>query len=248
MKLLRSNKTFIFLVLVLGIVSAMNVFLPQGVMVGEYELPASKSVMAVVSFFIITFLYGGLGLVGLHLSLKLGFTEIWDLNVSNYQRFMQPALAGIAIGVFFIASDYIFSQFNDLGHIPHPPFPTSLTASIAAAIGEEIIFRLFFISFWLWLISQILLKGRWQNLLFWIITGISAILFGVIHLPSLMLLFDFGTFSEIPLSLLSEIILLNSLLSFFAAYFLKRFGFLAAVGIHFWADIVWHVIFGLMIK
>ena len=248
MKILRSNKTFILLVFVLGIVSAINLFLPQGTMVGEFELPASKPFMAVVSFFIITFLYGGLGLLGIHLSGKLGFVEIWDINVTNYQRFIQPALVGLGIGVFFIASDFVFSQFNGLGHIPHPPFPTSLTASIAAAIGEEIIFRLFFISFWLWLISQILLKGKWQKLLFWIITGLSAITFAIGHLPSVMLLFDIGSFSEIPLSLLTEVILLNGLLSFFAAYFLKKFGFIAAVGMHFWADILWHVVFGLMIK
>jgi hypothetical protein len=45
--------------------------------------------------------------------------------------------------------------------------------------------------------------------------------------------------------LLVEMILLNGILSLIAAYYFKKSGFLAPVGIHFWADIVWHVIWGL---
>jgi len=40
--------------------------------------------------------------------------------------------------------------------------------------------------------------------------------------------------------------LLNGLMSIFAAYYFRKYGFLAPVGIHFWADIVWHVLWGLI--
>jgi hypothetical protein len=50
--------------------------------------------------------------------------------------------------------------------------------------------------------------------------------------------------SEIPSALLAEIILLNGALSLFAAHYFRKFGFLAPVGIHFWADVIWHVIWG----
>lgn len=248
MKLSRSNKTYILLILVLSIVSGLNVFLPQGMMAGDFELPASKPVMALALFFMMIFFYGGLGLLGLYFSSKLGFARIWDNNVSINQRFLQPAAVGFLIGVFFIISDFIFNHFFGLPHIPHPPFPTSVTSSIAAAIGEEIVFRLLFISFWLWLISKVILNGKWQNTLFWIITGFSAIAFSIGHLPSIMFLFDYQSFSDIPASLFTEVILLNGVLSFFSAYFLKKFGLLAAVGIHFWVDIIWHVLFGLLIN
>jgi hypothetical protein len=46
--------------------------------------------------------------------------------------------------------------------------------------------------------------------------------------------------------LLLEIFLLNGLLSFFAAFYFKKSGFLAPVGIHFWTDIVWHTLWGLI--
>ena len=210
------------------------------------QLPASKPVIALASAAIILVLYGGLGFLGLKLSQKLGFADLWDPKVSNKQRFLLPALIGICLGIFFIIADAIFSQFQALGPLPHPPFPTSLAASAAAGIGEELIFRLFFISFGVWLISYVLLKGKWQNQIFWIVAVLSALAFALGHLPSMMLLLDFKTVGEIPPALMSEIILLNGVLSLFAAYYFRKFGFLAAVGIHFWADVVWHVIWGVV--
>jgi hypothetical protein len=44
---------------------------------------------------------------------------------------------------------------------------------------------------------------------------------------------------------LAEIILMNGILSIFAAYYFKKFGLFAPMGIHFWADIVWHTIWGI---
>lgn len=50
--------------------------------------------------------------------------------------------------------------------------------------------------------------------------------------------------SEIPVALIGEIVLLNGALSLLATYYFRRYGFLAAVGVHFWTDVVWHVIWG----
>jgi hypothetical protein len=148
--------------------------------------------------------------------------------------------------VFLIISDLIFSRYNGIGRFQHPAFPGSLLASLSAGIGEEILFRLFFIPFWVWLISSIILKGKWQNLVFWLISSVSAIAFGLGHLPALMFLYGFPTFGDVPPTLLFEIILLNGVISMFAAYFMRKHGFLAAAGIHFWTDVVWHVLWGLV--
>jgi hypothetical protein len=61
-----------------------------------------------------------------------------------------------------------------------------------------------------------------------------------------MALFGWKTIGEIPPALMSEIILLNGVVSIFAAYYFRKFGFLAPVGIHFWTDVVWHVVWGVM--
>lgn len=242
-----SVKIFIGLIKLLALLAAVNVFLPQGSFlphIPEQEFPASKPVFALVNAAIMLILYGGLGLLGLNLSQKLGFTNIWDTRITLKQRFLIPALIGIGIGIFFIITDTILSQFHGLGAFPHPPFPTSLAASAIAGIGEEIIFRLFFISFWVWLISYVILKKKWQNQVFWSVTLFSALAFTAGHTPSIMILLGLDSVNEIPFALLSEIILLNGVLSFFTAYYFRKFGFLAAVGIHFWTDVIWHVVWG----
>jgi len=240
----KSIKIYLSLVIILAICSVINVFLPYVVVQGP--LPASKPVMALATFAITLFLYGGLGFLGLYLSRKLGFAKIWDKNVSNKQRFLTPLFIGIILGVFLIVMDLIFSQFNEIGRFIHPPFPTSIFVSISAGIGEEIIFRLFFISFWVWLISSLILKGKAKNKVFWIISIISAFGFAIGHIPSIMILFGMKSITEISPILWGEIILLNGTISIFCAYYFRKYGFLAAVGIHFWTDIVWHVVYGII--
>ncbi|GAH29819.1 unnamed protein product, partial [marine sediment metagenome] len=92
-----------------------NVFLPQGVFLSTQTLPASKPVLALANAAIMLILYGGLGFLGLKLSSKLGFADIWDLKVSNKQRFLIPALVGGVVGIFFILADVVFSKFHSLG-------------------------------------------------------------------------------------------------------------------------------------
>jgi len=180
------------------------------------------------------------------LSRKVGFTDIWEKTVSNKERFITSALVGLVLGVFFIVIDRLVSPLTPFGGLPHPAFPASLVASATAAIGEEIMFRLFFISFWVWLISHVILKQRGKNVVFWIVAVLSAVAFSAGHLPSVVMMKGLATPSQIPPLVLGEIFLLNSALSLSAACFFKKNGILAAMGIHFWADIVWHVVYGLV--
>lgn len=246
MEISKSNKIYFGLILILAILAAINVLLPQGDFLPSQQLPASKPVLALVNFLIMLILYGGLGFLGLKLSRKLGFADIWAPTVTNKQRFFIPAVIGIGTGGFFIIADIIFSQFHTQGPFPHPPFPTSLVTSAVAGIGEEVIFRLFFIPFWVWLISHVILKKKWKAQIFWITAVISAITFALGHMPTVMMLYDFNAISQIPVALIVEMLFLNGVVSMFAAYYFKKFGFLAAVGIHFWTDIVWHVIWGMI--
>ena len=96
----------------------------------------------------------------------------------------------------------------------------------------------------MWLVSHIILKDRWRNSIFWVVAVFSWLAFAAGHTPSVMILFGLRKFGDIPAALLGEIILINGVLSLFAACYFRRYGFLAEVGVHFWADIVWHVIRG----
>ncbi len=72
----------------------------------------------------------------------------------------------------------------------------------------------------------------------------SAILFTVMHIPSIFAVYNIESVKDMPQILLVELFLLNGTLSLFAAYNFKKYGILTAIGIHFWADVVWHVVYG----
>ena len=243
----RSTKTFFVLLGILVLAAASNSFLPQGelgTMMPQSTIPAWQ--IALGGAGITAVLYGLLGFIGLTLWRKLGFPEIWAETVSNRQRFLVPALAGGIAGLVLILADLVFSQFNGIGRLIHPPFPTSLVASISAGIGEEIIFRLFFVSFWTWLVGKVILRGRGLTIVYWIVATFSAIAFAAGHLPSLMIILGATDPAQLSPVLLLQVFLLNGLISFIAAYYFKKYGFLAPVGVHFWADVVWHVLWGLI--
>ena len=151
----------------------------------------------------------------------------------------------LRVAFILIIGDLAFAPINGIGRFPHPPFPTSAVAALAAGIGEETIFRLFFISVWTWLISNLILRGRLQAPVYAVFSVFSAIAFGFSHLPAIMALNNWATLSQVPPVLLAELLLLNGIMGLVAAYAFKKWGFLAPVGVHFWADVVWHVIWGL---
>ncbi|GAJ19993.1 unnamed protein product, partial [marine sediment metagenome] len=100
MMLTKPIKIYFGLIVLFALLTALNVFLPQGDLIEQLgvELPASKPIMAVAIFFIMLIVYGSLGFVGLTLSKKLGFAGLWDKKVSNKQRFLNPLIVGVIIG------------------------------------------------------------------------------------------------------------------------------------------------------
>jgi hypothetical protein len=239
----------ICLIVAFAILSAINVLLLQGVAgaaTPPATMPAPLPIIALISAGIVLVLYGAIGLIGFFLARKIGLPELWDSHITNRQRFLIPALIGAAVGVVLIIGDLIFSPINGIGHFPHPPFPISIVAALAAGIGEETVFRLFFISLWTWLVSKVILRGRFQPVVYWVVSVLAALAFGISHLPSILYLQNWTSMSQVPPALLAEILLLNGLMALAAAYYFRKFGFLAAVGVHFWADVIWHVIWGVL--
>ena len=105
-----SNRIFILLIAVYALAASISVFLPQtslGLPTPTDQLPASLPVLALVSAGVALILYGGLGFIGLVLSRKLSLPEIWDLAVTNRQRFLIPAMVGLGVGVVIIIGDLI---------------------------------------------------------------------------------------------------------------------------------------------
>ena len=245
-KLSPSTAVFIGLAVLNAILAAAATFMPQGTAVVMPEGETDLLPIALLNGAMVLVLYGGLGYVGLRLTRTLGYPDLLDTRVTTRQRFVNPCIAGLWLGLLFIIADNIFSRFHQYGPLPHPPFPTSIVASLSAGIGEEMVFRLFFIPLLVWLVSRVVLKGAQERVTFWNAAIFSAVFFAAGHIPAVMYLLDVGTLSELPAAMMAEIFLLNGILSLVAAYFLRRSGYLAAVTVHTSADIVWHVIWGLL--
>jgi hypothetical protein len=249
MKKSASTRTFVLLIVVYSILAGVSVFMQMGAATGVTPAPPppmSLPMLALVNAGLVFVLYGGLGLLGLFCARKIGLPEIWEPSVTNRQRFLIPALIGAAGGIIVILLDVLFSPINGIGHLPHPGFPLSVIAAITAAIGEETLFRLFFISFWTWLVSKVILRGRWETPIYWVVSVISAIAFAMSHVPTVMYLEGWKTMSQVPQLLMVELLLLNGIIGLAAAWAFKRYGFLAPVGVHLWTDVVWHVLWGLL--
>ena len=243
----KSFKAYSFLILILAISAAVVSVMPMGMEIQGMEnmqLPAPPLVIALANFFIMIIVYGGLGIVGIFLGEKTIIPDLWNDKITNKQRFIIPFIIGSVCGLFMIATDQLFFHFTDLDHIPHPIFPASVFASATAGIGEEIIFRLFFISFWLWLIGKVLFKAKHYQTIYWVLAVFSILLFTGAHLPSVILLYDIKDVSNFPVNLLLEVFIINAIVSFATIWYFKKNGILAAILIHFWADIIWHTAYG----
>ena len=116
-----------------------------------------------------------------------------------------------------------------------------LLASFYGGIAEEILLRLFVMSFLVWLgrfISKTS-EGRPTSVIFWIANILAAVLFGLGHLPTVSLL--------VPLTLLviARTVVLNGLIGVAFGWLYWKRGLESAIVAHFSADIVLHVLLAL---
>lgn len=189
-------------------------------------------------------LYGLLGLGGIWFARKLSLPGVFRTGARWRDWLIVPMVIGVGLGVVLIVGDRLFALASkDWAGFPHPGFPLSLIASATAGIGEEILFRLFALGLWAFLLDWILKPwnvGRRAPL--WIANVLAALAFAASHLPSTMMILGASTPGELPTVVLAEVFVLNSLVGIVAGRQYVRQGLVAAVGIHFWTDVVWHIL------
>jgi len=198
------------------------------------------------NFALIFVVYGLLGLLGLYFVRKNGWPQIFKEGEGKKNLFYRPLALGIFSGVFIIAGSYVFGMFHNLGKLPHPEFPFSIVASVGAGIGEEVLMRLLIMSFWAWVLNLIFKKFINRGITDWIAVIIAALVFGIAHLAGPVYMYNFSSISQVPIIFIVELLVLNGAIGILAGREMVKYGFVAAVGIHFWADIVWHVVYPLV--
>ena len=121
------------------------------------------------------------GLIGIWFARRTGFPEAWDARVSNRQRFVIPALVGLAFGVPFIAHDVVTHYSQIIAAQRGLPganiaLPAALVIYPGGAIIVEVVYRLLALPLLLWLISNVLLRGRGQLAVFVVLALLSSLI------------------------------------------------------------------------
>jgi hypothetical protein len=186
-----------------------------------------------------------MGYVGLLLARRTGFPEIWDGRISNRQRFLIPCIVGLIYGVITVAP-LLLGESNRLhplatGSDIHVKFPLSIPYYTYGTLLLEVFLRLFCVPLLVWLISNVILRGRWQTPVFWFAACIVAL-----YEPMPYMMEDFagttplGSLYVVFKTVISPLFISNVV----AAYLFRKYGFLAPVVMRLSHYLIWHIIYG----
>lgn len=210
------------------------------------DMGVSNAVLGLANAGIVIVLYGILGFIGMWLARKLGLPGVFSDDGNWRGWFFIPLVLGAGCGVLLIIGDILFAPINGFGPFPHPTFPVSIFASLSAGIGEEMMFRGFVFGLWGLLLNWLFKRFNQNNLAMWIANIIAALVFGAGHLGTIFFLTHAASFSDLSPVLLTETFLLNGILGLVAGQRYMKDGLVAAAGVHFWNDVVFHVLYGLI--
>ena len=210
------------------------------------DMGMSNAVLGLINVGIVLVLYGALGLAGYWFARRLGLPGIYSPD-GNWRRwFLIPFVLGLVCGGFVVFGDILFAPINGIGRFPHPGFPVSILASFSAGIGEEILFRSFVFGVWSFILNWLLKRFKGRAAALWIANVIAAVAFAASHLASAFILTGATSIAELSPILLLEGLLLNGVIGIIAGQRYMKDGLVAAAGVHFWTDIVFHVIWGIV--
>jgi len=239
----------LLLVYALSILITYTFFMDQiaaAVGVPMPEMPVPDAVLGLANAGIYLVIYGLLGLAGYWFARKLGLPGIFSED-GNWRRWvLLPLLLGLVCAVGVVVGDMLFAPINGFGHLVHPPFPLSIFASLSAGIGEEIMFRGFVFGLWAFILNWLFKRFNGRTAALWIANVIAALAFAAGHLGTVLVLTGASSLSELSPVLLAEIFLLNGVIGLVAGERYMKDGLVAAMGVHFWTDIVFHVLYGLL--
>ncbi|MGE5462585.1 MAG: type II CAAX prenyl endopeptidase Rce1 family protein [Syntrophothermus sp.] len=210
------------------------------------DMGVSNVVLGLANAGIILVVYGLAGLAGYWFAHKLGLPGIYSEEGNLRRWVLIPLLLGLIVGVAMSVVDLVFAPFNGFGHMVHPGFPYSIISSLAAGIGEEIMFRGFVFGLWVFLLNWLFKRFNGRTAALWMANVIAALAFGAGHIGTIMLLTGVSSPSQINPILLAETFLLNAMIGLTAGERYMKDGLVAASGVHFWADMVFHVVYGLL--
>ena len=198
--------------------------------------------LALMNAAIVFVAYGLFAMASSWFAQKLQVPWIYREGAGWKALVLMPLLLGLVVGGVLVVADRLFTSLPGGQAFPHPAFPLSLIASGAAGIGEEILFRGLVMGLWAFLFGLLLRRWNGRPAALWIGNSLAALAFSASHLPAAMYLLNASSPAGLPTPVVLELVVLNSVLGLVAGERYMRDGLIAAMGVHFWADVVWHVL------
>lgn len=228
----QSTSTKVYFGLVLFLIAVKLFFLLAPV---EFPLSDQAGAFSWLTIFIIA----ALGFIGLVLSKRTGFPDIWDNNISNWQRFLVPAITGLVYGAITVLVEFVGARRHplQLSSDFNVKFPLSIPFYTYGAVFLEILLRLFAIPFLIWLISNLALRHRWQTQVFWLVAILVALYEPLPYMTDA--LHQAGVLSALSI-LVGPLFIANLV----AAYLFRKYGFLAPLVMRLSFYLIWHIIYG----
>ena len=261
---IESEKKFnwkLFFILYSGVIFGLFSVIPytltlQSEQLNSTELPMPLEIIIIIQLSANILILGLITGLGLYLGRKynLGLPIVERLlkkeKVKSNLKFIFPmaAIVGIIASFIIIGLDkWIFDlnkyliQFGI--NIPESVQPTpweGFLASFYGGITEEVLLRLFLLSFIVW-IGMFITRNK-TNMpsltILWIANIIAAIIFGIGHLPATV-----AVGAPLDAFVISRAIVLNGIGGIAFGWLYFTYGLESAMIAHFSADIIIHVIF-----
>jgi hypothetical protein len=222
-----SIKVYASLVAILVLIKMILAFAPVRVIVPAQAAGSSWQFLLPLTI---------LGLVGVWLSQKTGFPDMWGASPRNW--FPISALLGLGAAGILI----LLNLIQPLGAI-NVPFPISILFYAQGGIETEIVLHLIPIPILLWLISSLILRNSGQEQVFW---GVAIVLSLCEPLGMISVISQTGLLEQsiIPIFM----IIVSYSMNLIGAYLFRMFGFLAPLTMRLSVYLAWHVVFGALMK
>ncbi|MFX1340339.1 MAG: hypothetical protein ACFFDK_17145 [Promethearchaeota archaeon] len=189
----------------------------------------------IISNWLLTIIYLVLGYIALkYFEKNAGFPDMLNNEINFYNRFFVPFIFGLIFGIGAILFDLINPY-----KVPQLPFPISVPYWFYVGITDEIFWRLFLLTFLIWVISYKLLKGKKQQKVFWGVAILESAIYIIIQLILFM-----SFVGPINSLVLIQILIISGGYIIIACYCYRKGGFLAVIVVRLTQYTVYHILYG----
>jgi hypothetical protein len=186
-----------------------------------------------------------LGLIGIFFLNLSSLRGLWDSDLTAKQKVVIPVLVGIVFGLVnialrqFTSFDAVLAEFiRSLGlEKIAPPLVGAILGYLSGGILINIVYFLILIPPIVYFVSDRLLKGKKQGIVYWSIATPLALWEPLTNPPLSFSIDAFGIMGAIG------VVFMSAVFTMLQAWFMYRFGFVALVFVRLGLYIVTHVFY-----